>query len=757
MSRRDTHPAPALPARRRFLQVMAGTAGALIVGVRIAEAGEPPVPPAMLGDALYGLGAYVRIDADGNVLIGARDPETGTGTATALPRILADELDADWSRVSVVPLGLGVENGNGEPRWTYGHQLGGTGSSVPAAWTDLRQAGALARWLLMQAAARRLGVPADRLRTQGGAVISPDGRRFDYGTLAEAASKVAPPPSAVPVKTADRYTLIGQPAGDVDARAIVTGQAQFAIDSYFGDSLVAVLLHCPWSDGTLADKDFREAEAVKGVVKVVELRPEPGLVPGETPLAPSVAILAEDTWAALQARAKLKLEWKAGPSGSESSATLEQQATELVNAKDAAPTPRVRNDGDVDGAAKKAARRVDATYVQPWLAHATAEPMNCVARVDKDRAVLVVPTQAPQRAWSVVQRLTGFKPDQIEIRVPRVGGGYGRRLDHDFVAEAVMLAKLVDRPVRLLWTRDEDLAHDFYRSASVHKLSATLDRKRQVVSWEQRMASASALAHRGTPEQRLWTSEVDVNQLPAGLVPNYRSDWYALQSALPRGPHRGMPHIGNAFAVESFIDEIAHALKENPLDTRLRLLGDAREVPLQGGGSFDTGRLANVLKLATDRIEWKNWLRTVNGMGIACWHMDGAYVAHAIETSLQGNKLNIERVVCAVDVGRVINPLGLEGQIAGATLDALSAALNLAVTFKDGQPQQRGYKEYPLASMAQLPDSVDVIVVPGDRDPAGASFLAMPTAGPALANAVFRVSAVRVRRLPLMKELLRML
>ena len=757
MSRRDATLTPALHSRRRFLQVMAGTAGALIVGVRIAEAGEPPVPPAMLGDALYGLGAYVRIDADGNVLIGARDPETGTGTSTALPRILADELDADWSRVSVVPLGLGVENGNGEPRWIYGHQLGGTGSSVPAAWTDLRQAGALARWLLMQAAARRLGVPADRLRTQSGAVIAPDGRRFDYGTLAEAASKVAPPTSPVPVKTADRYTLIGQPAGDVDARAIVTGQAQFAIDSHFGDSLVAVLLHCPWPDGSLAEKDFRDAEAVKGVVKVVELKPEPGLLPGETPLAPSVAILAEDTWSALQARAKLKLEWKAGPSGSESSATLEQQATELVNAKDAAPTTRVRNDGDVDGAAKKAARRVDATYVQPWLAHATAEPMNCLARVDKDRAVLVVPTQAPQRAWSVVQRLTGFKPDQIEIRVPRVGGGYGRRLDHDFVAEAVMLAKLADRPVRLLWTRDDDLTHDFYRPASVHRLSATLDRKRQIVSWEQRMASASALARRGTPEQRLWTSEVDVNQLPAGLVPNYRSDWYALQSALPRGPHRGMPHVGNAFAVESFIDEIAHALKENPLDTRLRLLGDAREVPLQGGGSFDTGRLANVLKLAADRIEWKNWLRTVNGLGIACWHMDGAYVAHAIETSLQGNKLNIERVVCVVDVGRVVNPLGLEGQVAGATLDALSAALNLAVTFKDGQPQQRGYKEYPLASMAQLPDSVDVIVVPGDRDPAGASVLAMPTAAPALANAVFRVSAVRVRRLPLMKELLRLL
>lgn len=747
----------AQPARRRFLQVLAGATGALIVGIPLAEAGQPPVPPALLGDPLFGLGAYVRIDPDGSILIGARDPDTGTGTATALPRIIADELDADWTRVSVIPLGLGVENGNGEPRWTYGHQTGGLGDSIPAAWADLRQAGALARWLLMQAAARRLGIQADRLRTQSGMVIAPDGRRFDYGALADAASKVAPPTTAIPVKTPDRYTLIGQPAADVDARGIVTGQQAFAIDQFHGDMLVAVLLHCPWSDGSLASKDFSEAEAVKGVVKIIELKPEPGLLPGETVQYPAVAVVATDTWTALQARAKLKVEWKPGPSGSESSAAFEQAAADALNAKDAAPTTRVRNDGDVEGAAKKAARRLEATYVQPWLAHATAEPMNCLARVDKESAVLVVPTQAPQRAWSIVQRLTGFKPDQIDIQVPRVGGGYGRRLDHDFVAEAVMLAMLVEKPVRLLWTREDDLTHDFYHSGSVHKLSATLDRKRNIVTWNQRMASASALVRRRAPDDRLWTSEVDANQLPAGLVSNYRSDWYAQQSLLPRGPHRGMPQTNNAFAVESFIDEIAHSLKENPLDTRLRLLGDPREIALQGGGSLDTGRLINVLKLVADRIEWKNWLRTVNGLGIACWHVNGAYVAHAVETSLENNKLNIERVVCAVDVGRVINPMGLEGQVAGATLDALSQAMNLAVTFKDGQPQQRGYKDYALASMAQLPDNVEVITVPGDRAPTGASFLAMPSAAPALANAVFRVSAVRVRRLPLMRELMRLL
>jgi len=458
----------------------------------------------------------------------------------------------------------------------------------------------------------------------------------------------------------------------------------------------------------------------------------------------------------LHGRQKLKLQWKPGASGSESSAALEQKAGALL-AGSTDPSVRVRNDGDVDAAGRKAARRLQANYFQPWLAHATGEPMNCLVRLDKDHARAVVPTQAPQKAWAVVQRLTGLAPAQIEIRVPRVGGGYGRRLDHDFVAEAVMLAKATGKPVRLLWTRDQDLAHDYYRSGSVHQLSAIIDRKRRVIGWHQRMASASALAHRGVPDNRLWTSELQADQLPAGLLPNFRSDWYALDSAIPRGPARGMPYLGNAFAVESFIDEIAHLLKEDPLDTRLRLLGEPRQLPLGTGGTLDVGRLLNVLKLVADRIEWKNWLRSVNGLGIACWHVDGAYVAHAVEAAMQGEKLIIQRVVCAVDVGRVINPLGLEGQVAGATLDALSTALNLAITFKGGQIQQHSFRDYPLAGMAQLPDAVEVITVPGDRTPTGASFLAMPTAAPALANAVFRASAVRVRRLPLMKELLRLL
>jgi isoquinoline 1-oxidoreductase beta subunit len=756
MSRNGNPPHSIRLSRRRFLQVLAGTAGALVVGIRSAHAADAPLPPALLGDNFHGLGAYVRIDADGSVLISARDPDTGTGVATSLPRIIADELDADWHRVSVILPGLGVTDDNGQPHWTYGRQVGGVGGSIPAAWNDLRQVGAVARWLLLQAATRKLGMPENQLRCEAGTVIATDGRRMGYGELVADAGKIALPPRVPALKNPANYQLIGKPAGDVDARAIVTGQARYAIDHQDGDALVAVLAHCPWPDGTLAKIDTTDALAVKGVLKVMQLRPESGQPPGSTVIAPAVAVLAEDTWSALQGRQKLKLEWKPGAGAGESSHAFEQAASAVL-AGTTDPTTRVRDDGDVDAAGKKAARRLDATYFQPWLAHATAEPMNCLVRLDKDQASLIVPTQAPQQAWAVVQRLTGLAPDKIDISVPRVGGGYGRRLDHDYVAEAVLLAQAVDKPVRLLWTREQDFSHDYYRSGSVHQLGAIVDRKRRLLAWTQRTASASALSHRGVPDNRLWTSELQADQLPSALVPNYRSDWYGLESTIPRGPARGMPHLSNAFAVESFIDEIAHLMREDPLKTRLRVLGEPRSLALTNGGTLDTGRLLNVLQLVADRIEWKNWLRTVNGLGIACWHVDGAYVAHAIEAAMQGEKLIIQRVVCAVDVGRVINPLGLEGQVAGATLDALSTALNLAITFKDGKIQQHSYKDYPLASMAQLPHAVEVITVNDDRAPAGASFLAMPTAAPALANAVFRASAVRVRRLPLMKELLRLL
>jgi isoquinoline 1-oxidoreductase beta subunit len=369
-----------------------------------------------------------------------------------------------------------------------------------------------------------------------------------------------------------------------------------------------------------------------------------------------------------------------------------------------------------------------------------------------------VPTQAPQQALALVQRLTGLTPDQIDIQVPRAGGGFGRRLDHDFVAEAVMLAMAAGKPVKLLWTRDQDLANDHYRPMAMHKLRVSLDRGGTITSWRQRMASPSALWQRGVPADRLWTSEVEADALPGGLLENFESTWYSLDSAVPRGPMRGGAHVVNAFAVESFLDEIARTIRRDPVKLRMQLLGEPRNLAYHGrGGALDTGRLAAVLNLAAARIDWATPRKNGHGLGIACHYSFGAYCAHAFEVSVEDARLLIHRAVCAIDTGRIVNPRGLEAQAIGGTLDGVSAALGQAITVKDGQVRQHDFKDYPLAGMAQLPQAVEVFMVPSTADPAGASPVAVPSAAPALALGVFAATTVRVRRLPLMPELLRLL
>jgi isoquinoline 1-oxidoreductase beta subunit len=750
-------------SRRRFLQYAAGAAGALVIGIGTAEAAQRPVPVSLLGDAWSQVGPYLRVAQDGRIFIGVRDPDNGEGTATSLARIIAEELDADWGNVVVEYLGLGVDPGNGEPKFTYGRQRSGDATSIPAAWADLRQAGALARWLLLQAAARRLGVPAEQLRGESGMAVAADGRRIAYGDLATAAAGLDPPPTPPPLKAADRYKLIGQPAGDVDARAAVTGTLRYAGDDNMGDPVVAVLARCPYPGGSLDTADRDAAGKVAGVYAVVDITPEQGQAAGMAAQAPALAVIAADTWAALKGREALKATWKPGQAIEPGSGDLEKKALELFD-NDADATSTVRNDGDIAVARKKAARALEATYVQPWVAHATAETPNCLVRLDPDTSITIIAaSQSPRQAYTVVQRMTGFRPDQIDIRVPRGGGGFGRRLEQDYIAEAVAIAlakkpdAIKNRAVRVLWTRDDDLARDYYRPFAVHRLNASLDRKKAIVGWHQRMASPSALAGRSTPPDRLWQSELVADALPAGLVPNFRSDYFALDSQLARGEWRGSPHVTPTFASESFIDELAHAVNANPLDFRLQLLGDARQLPYNGrGGPIDTARMANVLKLAADKLDWSRWLRSENGLGIACGYVFGAYVAHAIEVSPTADGIDIQRVVCVADVGRAINPLGLAAQLEGATIDALSTALNLAITVKDGKVQQTGFKDYPIAPTQPMPYEVETVIVPSTAEPTGASVIGVPSAAPALANAVFRATAVRVRRLPLLRELARL-
>ncbi|MGH8147249.1 MAG: molybdopterin cofactor-binding domain-containing protein [Rhodanobacteraceae bacterium] len=744
----DAHDA----SRRRFLQVIGTATGALVVGL-------PAIawtPDELLGQSLTRLNPYVRIEPDGTTVIGARDPEMGQGIRTAEARILAEELDADWNKVIVEPLDLGVAAVHGEPHWTLGHQIASGSTSVPAAWNDLRIVGATARELLLRAAAEHWKTTPANLRGLRGTVIAADGRKLGYGALAAKASKLKPAGNPPTLKTPSQYLLVGQNAGDVDARDIVTGHQHYAIDEWFGDALVAVIARCPYPGGTLASLDDSAALKLEGVEKVMTIPAPDGAHPlGTRPLAAGVAVLAKDTWTALQAVAKLQIEWQPGKQTAQGDDALAQSAQQAFAG---VPTHPVRNDGDFAATAKQARYQFKADYRIATIAHAELEPPNALVKIDDQRAVIIAPVQNPRAAFGVVQRLTGLAPDKIEVKLPRAGGGFGRFLENDHIAEAVMLAKAAGKPIKLMWTRADAFPHDTYRSFSVHRMQACADRKHALTGWTHHIASTSRLAGR-EPRSRWWLSEMHPDDLPAGLIGNLRYAWYALESALPRGSYRASSHGVNTFATECFLDEIAHELKQDALKLRLALLGEPRKLPYRGHGGpvLDTGRLAWVLRLAADAIGWHRHRHNGHGLGLACHFTYGGYVAHALEVSMTASRLVIHNAVCAADIGRVINPLGARAALVGGTLDGLSTALRQRITIKNDRVAQRGFNDYPLATMAQMPHDVQVILVPSQQAPTGAFDMAFPSAAPALANAIFAGTTARVRQLPIWPELMRLL
>lgn len=739
--------------RRQFISVMLSASGALVVGVRSAAAAvTPQVPMDLLGEPLTSLGAFVRVERNNRIVIGARGCEIGQGVITSLPMLIAEELDADWNRVRVEQLPYGYEVGPDGPTNRYGPQGAGGSTSITDGWKDLRQAGAVARWLLVEAAAQHWQLPHERLDTEAGHVVHPDGTRLPYAELVERAAGILPPAEPVPLKKPAQFRVIGKPARTIDARAIVTGRATFGIDSYLGGALVAVMKRCPHLDGSVESVDDAETRKVAGVREVFVID---GPVPGssfDTNLAAGVAVVADNTWAALKGRNALKVNWKPGPWAEESAAKLEAQAAEALKGDGTV----VRSDGDMAAARKAAKRTLEARYQVPFLAHATMEPPHALIKLEPDRALFIGALQNPDGASSVIADLTGLPREKIEIRMTRAGGGFGRRLENDYVAEAVMIAKKAGKPIKLFWTRDDDLAHDFYRPYGLHQLSATLDRKNQVTGFAH-LCAATSMNYRiaRKKERPPGAGCLEADDFPAGLVPNLDKRFFSLESGLPRGPWRAPLHTFHAFAVQSFIDEIAVETKQDAVDLRLKLLGEARELDYSGHGGpkFDTGRLAAVLTRCADAIDWKRKRTDGRGVGIACHFTFGGYAAHAFEVSVDGRDLRIHRAICVVDVGRVVNPLGVDAMMVGGTIDGISTALNLAITLKDGQVQQSSFGDYPIGRMAQMPNEVEVIVLPSENEPSGAGEIGIPSVAPALANAIYAATTVRVRKLPILPEL----
>jgi isoquinoline 1-oxidoreductase subunit beta len=712
--------------RREFLTVAATAAGGLLLGTRPARAaGAGP-------GATVGLTAFVEIAPDGVITIASKNMEIGQGVKTALPMLVAEELDADWKRVRV------VEAPFDEGR--FGSQGVGGSTSVWESWLPLRRAGAAARHMLLAAAAARWGVDPSSLRTEGGVVIHPrTARRAPYGALAAAAARL-PVPQDVPLKPPEQFRLIGHRIAPADIGDLVTGKARYGLDARVPGMRYACIARAPFG-ARPADVRDEAALQVPGVERVIPMQGsgEPAGV------RPGVAVVADSTWAAIRGCRALGLTWQEDESadsaglGARLAAALERGGKVL------------RNDGDVDAAFAAAAGTVEAVYELPFLAHVPLEPPNCLADVRADRCEVWVPTQDPADVRDMVARTTGLPTERVTVHPTRSGGGFGRRLMVDYAGEAALLSQRAGAPVQVVWTREDDLSHDFYRPAGRHRLRAALDRSGRVTAWSQHLANPSRYAYAGVTRVGPEASELYPDDFPAGCVPNLRYEYTNVDTPIPRGAWRSTLHSANAFAVESFVDEVAAAAARDPLAFRLDWLGAPRPLPYGGHGGpvFDPGRLAGVLRLAADRAGWGTAPPAGRARGIAGHFTFGSYAAEVVEVSVDpAGEFRVDRVVAAVDCGTVVNRSGAEAQVEGGILEGLCAALYGEITVERGRVRQTNFDTYRWLRIGEAP-RIEAHFVENGEPPRGLGEPPVPPVAPALANALFALTGRRIRRLPL--------
>ena len=646
--------APAILAtpftRRRLLQVSAVAGGGLLLGFRLADAADEAAPAAP-----FEPNAFIRIDPDGRVTIMAKNPEIGQGVKTSLPMILAEELEVAWEDVTVEQAPLDER---------FGDQFAGGSTAIVDNWDDLRRAGAAAREMLISAAALGWGVERSECRAARGVVHHPpSGRSAAYGSLTAAAAELGPPKDP-PLKDPADYTLIGTARAGVDNLGIVTGRPLFGIDAEIPGMLYAAVAKCPVVGGRVKSYDASRALAVPGVRKVVEIQPD-----GDpTQLLSSVAVLADHTWAAFRGKEALDVEWDGGEGEAESSDALRARMAAGVAA---GAGEVLREHGDPDAAFAAAARVVEAEYEVPFLSHAQLEPINYTAHVQADRCDLIGPTQVPGSVRRLAQKITGLPADAIHVTMTRVGGGFGRRLLADYAAEAVYLSKQAAAPVRVQWTREDDVQHDFYRPAGVYRLRAALDDGGRLTAWELHAATTSRYLFRGAKPP--WRTEIFPDGYPAHHVANLRLAYTAIATPVPTGAWRAPGHNATAFVDQAFLDEVAHAAGRDPVELRLELLGPDRDVPYgdHGGPSYNTRRFRRVIEEARDRSGWGGPLPARHGRGFAAHFTFGSYVGMAAEVAVgEGGELRIVKIVAVVDCGIVVNASGALAQAQGGSSTA---------------------------------------------------------------------------------------
>ncbi len=682
-------------SRRDFFKVSAGVGTGLVLGFVLPPQARPARPAAAQTGGAFVPNGYIRIAPDNTITLIAHRTEMGQGVQTALPMILADNLDADWSLIR-------IEQAPADR--AYGDQATGGSVSISGSYLTLRQAGAAARAMLVSAAATTWGVDPAECRTELSQVIhEASGQRLTYGELAEAAALLpVPGVRGLPMKDPSEFRIIGTRMGQVDNPAFVTGRAVYASDVRLPGMLYAVVARCPvFVGGQLASLESSAAEAVPGVRAVVEIRS-------------GVAVVAESTWAAWMGRDALDITWDEGPNAALDDDSI--RATLLEALGDLEP---VQPEGEI-------VRYIETLYELPYLAHTTMEPMTCVADVTPERCEVWAPTQDRQSAARVARSASGA--GEVIVHVPPVGCGSGRRLEVDYVQEAVEISRAVGAPVKLFWPREDDLQHDYYRPGSLHRMRAGLNADGLPITWEHHIAAQGI--HGG--------GVVDGAQ---GIAYNFRQQvrGQPVQLPIPVGYWRAVFNNNNAFANECFLDEIATETSRDPLELRLALL--AEDAPLRA-----------VLAKAAAEADWGSPLPEGRFRGLACHSTWGAtHVAHVVEVSVSGGEFRVERVVSAVDCGIAINPDMIEAQMEGGFAFGLNNVLNGQATFANGRAEQSGFRNYRLLRHTQMPP-VEVHILPSTDNPSGMGEMSGPPSEPAIVNAISAATGRRIRRVPIRAE-----
>jgi isoquinoline 1-oxidoreductase beta subunit len=721
---------PALD-RRSFLRLGALAGGGLMLGLYFRSAGGAAaaeiakLPGLVDGD--FAPSAFIRIAPDGTVTIYSGRPEIGQGIKTSLPMIVAEELDVDWHKVKVVSAPLDS---------AFGNQTAGGSMSTPTSFQNLRKIGATARTMMIAAAADIWGVPVSECYADEGVVHHRDsGKTLAYGDLvAKAATMPVPDPASVALKNENEFKLLGSRIGGVDNPQVVTGKPLFGIDQKLPGMVYAVYTKCPVWGGKVVSANLDEVKALPGVKDAFIINQSTA---GLTGLLPGVAILADSTWSAISAREHLQVKWDEGAHAADSWAAWAEQARQMAQGTG---LKEVRRDGDPETALAGAAKVVEATYTYPFLAHLNLEPQNCTVSIEGDRVKVLVPSQNPGKARHDVAQFLGVSEDNIDVTITRIGGGFGRRLDVDYAVEAAAIAKKAGVPVKLTWTREDDMAHDHYRPGGFHFMKGGVDAQGKIAAWTCRHVAFG----RG----------LTGDDLPGRFLSNYLLETGTLANSIPMGAWRAPGDNTFAWVMGSFLDELAHAAGRDPVEFATEMLGTRKLVPATTarGVPFNAERMRNVIKIVAEKSGWGEKLPRGRGMGLGFYFSHLGYVAEVAEVTVaQSGKLTVNRVVAAVDVGaQIINLSGAENQVQGAIIDGLGAAWYQSLDVQKGRIVQTNLQDYPMIRIPDVP-KIEIHFVKTDYPTTGLGEPALPSVAPAVSNAVFAATGIRIREFPFTK------